>query len=656
MPRRSDFRVVGSCRVLDESRRLYGHIIDAQVADSSRGSGRLHCLGAAERTRRARRAALRPRDRLESRAGRRIGRCATPRTTPSACATCWSRSATSRRIASSSCAIRIPPMSASTLRELAQTAHEQHRGHARLRLLLRPRRRRAPAPPRRAAVAQRAAGHAAQPARDDQARRDRRLQVRRGHAQGRRARRRVRCQRRQSEALGHGDPDEQRRRRAVAGVARARRLGVHASPRVGSARRGGRGRRQQVTVSEAYHYAYARTRADTATSGTPQRPAFRYELSGQGELVLTQLATPHIAQMTVPRGAEQKYVVLDQHEWRLIAEATREQDRDVTLALAPGNYRVKRVLTRSSRGRLARAHRRPARGRRSRALRVRAAVGAASSRAIRAISAREHREWLRAPGVRPARRWPGRAALADLRSPALPRARRPAVVARSRPRARAARRGVPARQRSSERATTRSPTRSRPIHRSARIRCSRSGTSGSASSTRARRPARTRPGSSSRRSATNPRTVQEVRRRLRLSQRARLVHGRPRRSSSSACCFRASRIDFGEPGLDASVVIAPYASRWSPYLGFGGHMSARRWASTSATVRARSPRMAAMYNYRRHVGRCTARVEVGAQYVCATRLHDRARPRDDRVCRQTTTRSPSRCGRCSTSAGCGDRS
>jgi uncharacterized caspase-like protein len=101
----------------------------------------------------------------------------------------------------------------------------------------------------------------------------------------------------------------------------------------------------QVTISEAYHYAYSRTRADTAITGAPQKPAFRYELSGQGELVLTKLAAPHFAQMTVPRGADEKYVVLDQREWRLIAEAHAQKDRDTVIALAPGNYRVKRVLS-----------------------------------------------------------------------------------------------------------------------------------------------------------------------------------------------------------------------------------------------------------------------------------------------------------------------
>ena len=43
--------------------------------------------------------------------------------------------------------------------------------------------------------------------------------------------------------------------------------------------------------------------------------------------------------------ADEKYVVLDQREWRLIAEAHAQKDRDTVVALAPGNYRVKRVLS-----------------------------------------------------------------------------------------------------------------------------------------------------------------------------------------------------------------------------------------------------------------------------------------------------------------------
>jgi len=99
---------------------------------------------------------------------------------------------------------------------------------------------------------------------------------------------------------------------------------------------------KQVTLTEAYHYAYTRTRADTAPTGVPQRPGFRYELTGQGELVLAQLKQPKTARVTLPKGNAGKYVVLDSREWRLIAEARGERDREVSLALAPGSYRIKR--------------------------------------------------------------------------------------------------------------------------------------------------------------------------------------------------------------------------------------------------------------------------------------------------------------------------
>ena len=98
-----------------------------------------------------------------------------------------------------------------------------------------------------------------------------------------------------------------------------------------------------VTLSEAYRYAYARTEADTAGTLVPQRPAFRYELKGQGDLVLTWPARAAAA-LVLPRTEARRYVVVDDAELRLVAEGSSAPDRDVTLALPPGRYRVKRVL------------------------------------------------------------------------------------------------------------------------------------------------------------------------------------------------------------------------------------------------------------------------------------------------------------------------
>lgn len=101
---------------------------------------------------------------------------------------------------------------------------------------------------------------------------------------------------------------------------------------------------KQITIGEAYHYAYSRTRATTASGAIKQRPAFRYELSGQGELVLTTLkSNKNAVAAIVPKGDAQKYIVLDNNEWRVIAEATADKAHDIVVALSPGKYKIKKV-------------------------------------------------------------------------------------------------------------------------------------------------------------------------------------------------------------------------------------------------------------------------------------------------------------------------
>ncbi len=99
----------------------------------------------------------------------------------------------------------------------------------------------------------------------------------------------------------------------------------------------------QVTLSEGYRYAFARTEADTAATAVPQRPAFRFELKGQGEVVLTQPARA-VSALVLPKADNERYVVVDSREWQLMAEGRSSAASSVALALAPGDYRVKRVL------------------------------------------------------------------------------------------------------------------------------------------------------------------------------------------------------------------------------------------------------------------------------------------------------------------------
>lgn len=98
-----------------------------------------------------------------------------------------------------------------------------------------------------------------------------------------------------------------------------------------------------MTLGESYQYAYQRTEADTAATIAPQRPAFRYEMKGQGNLVLTWPETA-TASLLLPTGAGKRFVVVNEPETLVVAEGTSNEDAELNMALAPGRYLVKQVL------------------------------------------------------------------------------------------------------------------------------------------------------------------------------------------------------------------------------------------------------------------------------------------------------------------------
>ncbi|MBL8951056.1 MAG: caspase family protein [Myxococcaceae bacterium] len=99
----------------------------------------------------------------------------------------------------------------------------------------------------------------------------------------------------------------------------------------------------QVTLAEAYRHAYQRTEADTAATLAPQRPAFRYDIKGKGELVMTW-PVKSTASLLLPRGAGERYVVVDDEERWVVAEGSASPDHELRVALPAGKYRVKQVL------------------------------------------------------------------------------------------------------------------------------------------------------------------------------------------------------------------------------------------------------------------------------------------------------------------------
>ncbi|HVR63810.1 MAG TPA: caspase family protein [Polyangia bacterium] len=93
----------------------------------------------------------------------------------------------------------------------------------------------------------------------------------------------------------------------------------------------------QVTLSEAYRYAFARTvSATAATLAGTQHPAFDFRLSGQGELVLTQIARP--SAIIEVRGEFERALVTLARKDQVIAELTSGSAGRI--AVGPGDYTV----------------------------------------------------------------------------------------------------------------------------------------------------------------------------------------------------------------------------------------------------------------------------------------------------------------------------
>ncbi|MBX7101434.1 MAG: caspase family protein [Myxococcaceae bacterium] len=114
-----------------------------------------------------------------------------------------------------------------------------------------------------------------------------------------------------------------------------------ASGLLGDADGSGDGR---VTLSEAYAYAYQRTVADTADSAAgAQHPTFSYDLAGNGDLVLTDVAAHREGvRLSAPTPAG-TYFLVDARGF-VAAEITKPAGVERVVALSPGRYLVKRRL------------------------------------------------------------------------------------------------------------------------------------------------------------------------------------------------------------------------------------------------------------------------------------------------------------------------
>ena len=101
----------------------------------------------------------------------------------------------------------------------------------------------------------------------------------------------------------------------------------------------------QITLDEAYQYAYQRTVAATVhTRGGIQHPTYRYDLRGAGDVVMASLASINSA-VTFPKDVAGRFVVFDMDRQLVVAEVDKKAGKPLRLALKGGTYAIKKRET-----------------------------------------------------------------------------------------------------------------------------------------------------------------------------------------------------------------------------------------------------------------------------------------------------------------------
>lgn len=96
----------------------------------------------------------------------------------------------------------------------------------------------------------------------------------------------------------------------------------------------------RVTLEEAYAWAWARTLESTfATRGGLQQPAFKVDLHGQGELVLTELVRAD-GRITLDAPEAGRWLLVAQKSGAVVADVEKSAG-PMVLAVPPGAYRVR---------------------------------------------------------------------------------------------------------------------------------------------------------------------------------------------------------------------------------------------------------------------------------------------------------------------------
>ncbi len=101
---------------------------------------------------------------------------------------------------------------------------------------------------------------------------------------------------------------------------------------------------RRVTLNEAYQFAFSETLSRTqSTLAGPQHAAYDFQLSGHGDLVLTDYGQPSSSLLQLSRTMRGKVFIRDA-DGVLVAEISKPQGRELEIALPPDTYDVQLVM------------------------------------------------------------------------------------------------------------------------------------------------------------------------------------------------------------------------------------------------------------------------------------------------------------------------
>lgn len=96
----------------------------------------------------------------------------------------------------------------------------------------------------------------------------------------------------------------------------------------------------RITVNEAYQYAYRKTIESTALmAGEVQHPVFKFDIFGQGDIVLTTLSSAQ-GGVVFDRSCEGKFLVLSDDYIDVFADFSKKRGSETFIALGQGAYTI----------------------------------------------------------------------------------------------------------------------------------------------------------------------------------------------------------------------------------------------------------------------------------------------------------------------------